>query len=78
MISAVSGLSAKEVLGKARHYAHYHVTILENVFIVFNKPCTVLTPTNNAHFFSKIIYSKLLIILVKEPPEIALQIGKYT
>ena len=38
---------------------------LRECFVVFNKPCTVLTPTNNAHLFSKIIYSKLLIILVK-------------
>ena len=58
MISAVSGLLAKEVLGKARHYAHYHVTNLEDIF---NKPCTVLITTNNGHFFCKIIYSKLLI-----------------
>ena len=38
---------------------------LRECFAVFNKPCTVLTHTNNAHFFSKIIYSKLLIKMVK-------------
>ena len=51
---------------------------LRECLVVFNKPCTVLTPAN----INPLLWYYRLFEVVnntgKEPPEIALQIGKHT
>ena len=58
----------KRVLGKACHYARYHVTKTQNVFVSINKPYTFLDPTNNAHFFVNVYYIEIVNKTGKEPP----------
>ena len=64
-----------KVLGKACHYAHYHVTN-SRVFNVNSKPYTFLIPTNNALFFVKFYLFGIGNNTCKEPPEISSEIGR--
>ena len=45
-----------EVLGKARHYAHYHVTIVKSLNVL-TRPCNLLIPTKIRTFSGKFLFN---------------------